>query len=241
MEGFTYHNIFDTKGIEYIFILIFFAVLIPFWLILHRKSKKLALVSEAFSISPDDLRIPQGVFFGRNHTWLYMLKNGKARIGLDDMLMHATGLVNIKLTAESGSLIKKGDLLAELEQGGKKLQIFSPISGEIKKAHSSLSKHPESLNNQPFTEGWMFEIKPDAWKTETNPLLLADKASRWMKDELLRFKDSVMNTTATGDAQNSRVVLQDGGELMDHTLQKLPLSFWDDFQDNFLGLSEKTK
>ncbi len=236
MEGFTYHNIFDTKGIEYIFVIMFLLFLVPFWLRLHKRSKKLALVSEAFSIKPDDLRIPQGVFFGRNHTWLYLLKNGKARIGLDDMLMHATGLVNIKLSAEAGTFIKKGDLLAELEQEGRTLQIFSPISGEIKKAHSSLSQHPETLNNQPFTEGWLFEIKPENWKTETNPLMLADKATKWMKDELSRFKDLVMTSTANKDSDNSRIVLQDGGELRDHILQKLPKDSWNDFQNNFLSL-----
>ncbi len=236
MDGFTYHNIFDTKGIEYIIVIMFLLFLIPFWIRLHKRSKKLALVSEAFSLKPDDLRIPQGVFFGRNHTWLYLLKNGKARIGLDDMLMHATGLVNIKLTAEPGTFIKKGNLLAELEQEGRKLQIFSPITGEIKKAHNSLSQHPEILNNQPFTEGWIFEIKPDSWKTETNPLMLADKATKWMKDELLRFKDMVMTSAAIKDSDNSRIVLQDGGELRDHTLQKLPQNTWKDFQNNFLSL-----
>ena len=234
MEGFTYHNIFDTKGIEYVFIIIFFAVLIPFWLILNRKSKKLALVSEAFSISPDDLRIPQGVFFGRNHTWLYMLKNGKARIGLDDMLMHATGLVNLEITAEAGSQIKKGDLLAELVQDGKRLQIFSPITGEIKKTHSSLAQHPETLNNRPFTDGWIFEIKPSIWRTETGPLMLAEKATQWMKDELLRFKDLVMTNSISKDGGDTKIILQDGGELRDHTMERLPQEFWSDFQNNFL-------
>jgi len=237
MEGFTYHNIFDTKGIEYIFIIIFFAVLIPFWIILHRKSRKLALVSEAFSISPDDLRIPQGVFFGRNHTWLYLLKNGKARIGLDDLLMHTTGLVNISFTAEPGTRVEKGDLIAELNHKGNRLQILSPLSGEIRKANDSLNKHPEQMNNQPFSEGWIFEIKPSHWLRDTRACMLGEKASQWINDELIRFKDFVMSSTLNRDPANSRVVLQDGGELKDHTLQKLPAGMWKDFQNNFLTLS----
>ncbi len=32
MEGFTYTNIFETKGIEYIIIICFFLILIPFWI-----------------------------------------------------------------------------------------------------------------------------------------------------------------------------------------------------------------
>ena len=37
MEQFTYNNIFETKGIEYLLIIGFFLVLIPFWLILNKR------------------------------------------------------------------------------------------------------------------------------------------------------------------------------------------------------------
>ena len=37
MDGFTYHDIFETKGLEYLAIIAFFLLLIPFWIILNRK------------------------------------------------------------------------------------------------------------------------------------------------------------------------------------------------------------
>jgi len=237
MDGFTYQNIFETKGIEYIIVIVFLSMLIPFWILLHKRSKRLSLVNEAFSLSLDALKIPQGVFFGRNHTWLHLQKNGKAKIGLDDMLMHATGLVNINFIAEPGCYVQKGDLIAELDHQGNKLQIRSPLSGEIKKANRSLSEHPELMNNNPFTEGWMYEIKPDRWIPETSNYVLGEKANSWMKSELSRFKDFVMGSAVAGNKQNQQVILQDGGELRDHTLQKLPPELWKDFQKNFLDLS----
>ena len=36
MDGFTYYNIFDTKGIEYLFIIAFLILLIPFWIIINK-------------------------------------------------------------------------------------------------------------------------------------------------------------------------------------------------------------
>lgn len=236
MEGFTYHNIFDTKGIEYIFVILFLSVLIPFWLALNRRSKRVKLVNEAFSISLDSLRIPQGVFFGRNHTWLHLNKNGSAKIGLDDMLMHATGLVNINFLTDPGSTVKKGDVIAEIGHEGNRLQILSPISGEVRKTNSSLKKHPEYLNNQPFTEGWIMELKPKNWLKETRDYVLGEQASSWMRDELNRFKDFVASNAVKQHTGKPIIVLQDGGELMDHTLQKMPSPLWKDFQDNFLSL-----
>ena len=37
MDAFSYSNIFETKGIEYIAIIAFFMVLIPFWIILNKR------------------------------------------------------------------------------------------------------------------------------------------------------------------------------------------------------------
>ena len=39
MEQFVYHNLFETKGIEYLITIAFFALLVPFWLFLNKKSE----------------------------------------------------------------------------------------------------------------------------------------------------------------------------------------------------------
>ncbi len=39
MDGFSYNNIFETKGIEYLVIIAFFLILIPFWIKLNKKVK----------------------------------------------------------------------------------------------------------------------------------------------------------------------------------------------------------
>ena len=46
MEGFSYNNIFETKGIEYLAIIAFFAILIPFWLLLNKQVKNKKTTSE---------------------------------------------------------------------------------------------------------------------------------------------------------------------------------------------------
>ncbi len=235
MENFSYQNIFESKGIEYIFIILFFAILIPFWIILNRRTKELSRVREALSLSLQMLKIPQGLHLSRNHTWMHLKTSGTARIGLDDLLMHITGAVNIHFIANSGVTIKKGDLLAEIDQEGKKLQIFSPISGKIEKSNNSLLENPEILNNDPFNRGWVYEIKPSRWIAETRSCYLAEESSKWMKNELDRFKKFILNATGSGAADTPQVILQDGGELRDHTMSQLPNEVWLDFQKKFLS------
>ena len=92
MDGFHYYDLFATKGIEYITIIVFFTILIPFWFLISRKPKRSVLISKANRfITAGSLRIPQGVFFSRFHTWAHLEKNGEARVGLDDLLVHITG------------------------------------------------------------------------------------------------------------------------------------------------------
>ncbi len=43
-------------------------------------------------------------------------------MGLDDFLMHITGEVNFRNLKKPGSFIKKGELLADIDQDGKLLQ-----------------------------------------------------------------------------------------------------------------------
>ena len=38
MDGFSYNNIFETKGIEYLIIIAFLLMIIPFWIIINREA-----------------------------------------------------------------------------------------------------------------------------------------------------------------------------------------------------------
>ena len=87
MDAFTYKDIFETKGIEYIIIIAFLLLLIPFWILLNKSPKIKAEIQKAWDVlTANILRIPQGLFFSRNHTWAFMEKSGLAKVGLDDFL-----------------------------------------------------------------------------------------------------------------------------------------------------------
>jgi glycine cleavage system H protein len=237
MEGFSYNNIFETKGIEYIVILLFFAILIPFWVLLNRRLKSRRSARLEGTINPSSLRIPQGVFFSRNHTWTHLERSGTAKVGLDDLLLHITGRVELSWHASSGEAVKKGDLLAEIGHAGRQLKIYSPISGIIEELNSLLSDEPDRLSEDPFRLGWIYRIKPSDWIRETSGYYLAGEATGWTTRELTRFKDFLMASAGRSGAAQG-VILQDGGELRDHTLAAMPESTWQEFQKDFLNIND---
>lgn len=240
MDGFTYQNIFETKGIEYLAIIAFFAILIPFWLLLNRQIRISKEIQKALgTLTANALKIPQGVFFSKNHTWTHLEKGGVARVGVDDLLLHLTGDVNVKRLKKAGEMIERGEYLIDIEHKGKSLKITSPISGEIVENNKVLLDNPKLLNEDPYLKGWMYKIKPSRWIAETNSFYLAEEATNWSAKEIERFKDFLAASVQRYTPDPSNIVLQDGGELINHPLSGLPTEVWQDFQRSFLGIKSK--
>jgi glycine cleavage system H protein len=236
MDGFSYNNIFDTKGLEYLIIITFLIMIIPFWIIINRKAKISNQIQDAIGIlSANILRIPLGMFFSKNHTWTHLEESGNAKVGVDDLLLHLVGDVKFRNLKNPGNFINKGELLADIDQNGKHLQIYSPISGRIVNTNSMLYDRPGVLNQDPYGEGWIYKIKPSEWIAETDSYYLAESAIVWSKSELERFKDFLAVSMEKYSPENSLVIMQDGGELCDKPLSELPDGIWQDFQKSFLN------
>ncbi|MCF8297815.1 MAG: glycine cleavage system protein H [Saprospiraceae bacterium] len=235
MDGFTYTNIFDTKGIEYLVIIAFLLLLIPFWIRLNKESKIVKQIYKTLDVlSANILKIPKGIFFSKNHTWSHLEKSGEAKVGLDDFLVKTVGDIQIKNLKNQGDIISKGELITEINQNDKKLNIFSPISGEIMQANPILVENSEIINEDPYEKGWIYNIKPSNWVDDTKSYYLADEAIVWSNKELERLKDFISVSIGNSSTENSPVLLQDGGELRINPLSDLKNEIWKDFQKEFL-------
>lgn len=234
MDGFTYSNIFETKGIEYIIVIFFLLILIPFWIFVNRKVPVGKQIQQAINVlTAGILNIPQGLFFSKNHTWVYLEKTGNAKIGIDDFLQKVVGEVQIVPLKSSGEQVQKNDVLAEIEQNGKRLKIVSPISGEVIATH--LPENKLGLpNSDPYEEGWFYALKPSNWKAETSGFFLAEEATNWIKNELERLKDFLNVSMAKYSGESAALAFQEGGELVANPLSHVQPEIWDDFQKQFL-------
>lgn len=231
MDPNIYNDIFATKGIEYIIVIAFLLLLVPFWLILNRQSVEIHPVRRAVDVlTAGLLRVPQGIFFGRNHTWAYLQKSGIARVGLDDFLLNVTGDITVNMLKEPGSTLKKGEVIATVGQNGRKLNINAPISGKLVETNAI----SEISTEDPYDVGWLCSIKPSRWKEESHLLLMADEATAWLNREVERFKDFLAGTLRTDAAGPAMVALQDGGELRTNLLADLDNEVWSAFQKEFL-------
>jgi glycine cleavage system H protein len=236
MDGYSYNNIFETKGIEYLIIIAFLVIIIPFWIVLNRRSGITNLIRKLFAgiLSPGGNAIQHGMFYSRNHTWANLSESGNAKIGLDDFLLQITGEVRFTNLKKRGDFMSKGELMEVVTQKGKTLKITSPLSGKILNSNTLISDS-YILNEDPHLKGWIYEVLPTDWSEETGSYFFARKAVDWSKREFARFKDFMAESARKYAPENSMVILQDGGELYNHSLAELPDEVWQDFQKSFLN------
>lgn len=233
MDGFSYVNIFDTKGIEYIIIIAFLLLIIPFWRVLNRPLRIKSGIKNP-DISGSLLIAPQGIFLSNNHTWAHMLRSGDARIGINNLLINLTGDVNIKMVLDPGTRVRKGEVITEMQRGGKRLTIASPVSGEITGINPDLESDPSLLLEDPYGGGWICSIKPADWLGEISGFHFAAGANAWLKNEMERIRDFMAVTAQKYNHGTQEVYMQDGGEPAGFPLAAMPEEAWHDFQNEFL-------
>lgn len=182
----------------------------------------------------NSVSVPKGLYFDKSHTWAFMEKDGAITIGIDDFLQHVTGPVTRVEMKNAGEKIKKGDLLFSIIQYGKQLNLYSPISGTIKKHNEALVTDSSIINASPYSDGWVYKIEPTQWLKEIQFLDMAEKYKRWIDTEFSRVKDFLAATLKPDSLEYSHVVLQDGGVIKEGILAEFGPEVWEDFQTDFL-------
>jgi len=237
MDGFSIVDIYDTKGMEYIFVISYLLILIVFWKVAQNPQKVYGQIRKAVhTLSAKLLKIPQGIYFNRYHTWTHLDKSGAAKVGLDDFLQRVIGNMSLTTTKKPGESLKKGELLTTIKQNGKSLRLYSPISGTVLETNPGLIENPAVINSDPYEQGWICQIKPTNWVKDTQTYYLAEQATEWANKELIRFKDFLsIGAMRKYSTEPSMVLLQDGGEIRENVLSELPVEVWENFQEEFLN------
>ena len=185
-------------------------------------------------LDENTLILPGGIYFDKTHTWAFMEQNGIVKVGIDDFLQHVTGTLTRAKMKNAGYVVKRGEPILSIVQNGKQLNVYSPVSGIILENNSALGKNASKLNSSPYNEGWVYRIEPTNWLRENQLLFMAERHRQYIKNELTRLKDFLAGILSAGNEKYTQTIYQDGGQLIDNTLEKLGPEVWEDFQSKFI-------
>ena len=104
--------------------------------------------------------IPGQLKFLASHEWARQLNNGEIEIGISDHAQEALGeLVYVELP-EIGDELAAGAETAVVESVKAASDIYCPIAGTVTAVNQQLEESPDLVNQQPYTQGWLFRIQP---------------------------------------------------------------------------------
>jgi glycine cleavage system H protein len=103
------------------------------------------------------MNVPDELRYSRDHEWI-RLDGDIATVGITDFAQDALGdVVYVEIPAV-GSAVRSGDRTTEVESTKSVSEIYAPVSGEVTEVNEALSTTPESLNTDPYGEGWLFRM-----------------------------------------------------------------------------------
>ena len=102
--------------------------------------------------------VRDGLKYTDTHEWI-KLGGETVHIGITDHAQsELTDIVFVELP-QVGKEIQKGDELCVVESVKSVSEINSPISGKVINVNTKLEDNPEIINENPYDEGWLVEIK----------------------------------------------------------------------------------
>jgi glycine cleavage system H protein len=106
---------------------------------------------------------PEKMLFAKTHEWVH-LESGAggvktATVGVTAFALEAlTDLVYVELP-KVGRKLKVGEPFGEIESVKAVSDLYSPVAGEVVAVHDKLPERLETMNADPYGEGWMVKIR----------------------------------------------------------------------------------
>ena len=104
------------------------------------------------------MNFPEELKYVKSHEWA-KIDGETVTIGITDFAQSELGdVVFVDITATPGDTLNKGDVFGTIEAVKTVSDLYMPISGTVSEINESLGDAPETINNDPYGEGWLVKI-----------------------------------------------------------------------------------
>lgn len=102
--------------------------------------------------------IPSELRYTKSHEWIRSMEDGHVEVGITDHAQEMLGDMVFVELPEVGSTLGGGDDCAVVESVKAASDVYAPLSGEIVEINDLLQDAPETVNNDPYGDGWLFRM-----------------------------------------------------------------------------------
>ena len=120
--------------------------------------------------------------YASSHEWARLEEDGTVTVGITDHAQAALGDVVFVELPEVGVILAAADDAGVVESVKAASDIYAPVGGEVIAINEQLEDEPETVNNDPYNDGWFFKLQP-ADTSELDALLSADDYQQQCDEE----------------------------------------------------------
>ena len=102
--------------------------------------------------------VRENLKYTKDHEWI-LLDGNIATIGITDFAQSELGDIVYVEVDSLNETLNKNDVFGTVEAVKTVSDLFLPMSGEIIEINDELNDKPESINESPYSQGWIIKIK----------------------------------------------------------------------------------
>lgn len=103
--------------------------------------------------------IPADLNYTAEHEWVRVINESTVRFGITDYAQDALGDIVFVSLPNVGDQLTAGATCGEVESTKSVSDIYAPVSGEVIARNDAIETAPDTLNADPYNNGWIVELK----------------------------------------------------------------------------------
>jgi glycine cleavage system H lipoate-binding protein/uncharacterized CHY-type Zn-finger protein len=128
-------------------------------------------------------KMAEGYYYHFGHTWVHIVHGECVRVGLDGFVSKVLGAPDVLEIPEPGMHLKQAQVGCVVTRDGQRAPVLSPLTGRVLAVNQKTILEPGTICEDPYQEGWLFQLEPSFLKLEAQALYANGDSFRWMERE----------------------------------------------------------
>jgi glycine cleavage system H protein len=106
---------------------------------------------------------PEDLLYTKEHSWVRANEDGTiVRVGISDFAQESLGDIVAIYLPKQGAKVRASEACGEVESTKSDNDLVSPVAGTITNRNDEMEDKPEVVNQDPYGDGWLWEVTLDS-------------------------------------------------------------------------------
>jgi glycine cleavage system H protein len=102
--------------------------------------------------------LPPDLHYAKSHEWVKAGADGSVLVGITDYAQAALGDITFVQLPKVGATLAAGESFGVIESVKAASDVYAPVAGVVTAVNVALDRAPETLNRDPYGEGWIVKL-----------------------------------------------------------------------------------